>query len=461
MKLLSICIPTYEMNGLGSNFLRHSFEILKKQSFKDFEVIISDHSNDDQVKNLCDQYLNVLDIKYYRNPDERGNSSANLNNSIKNASGTLIKILFQDDFLFDNNSLQATVDNFDLEKDSWMVSACEHSKDGETFYRPFYPKYNHKIHLGKNTISSPSVLTIKNSSPLLFDENLIWLMDCDYYRRYYDTFGEPKILNKTTVANRVGKHQISNTLATSTVKIEEKKYIAKKFGTQPGSVNLVNVTLCAVSSVKIKETINALRKSMRGIKYAQVLFFTHEKINLDDLGIKVIDIEKLDYSGYSKFVAYELGQYIKTDFALIVQNDGYVLRPQKWNSDFLKYDYIGAPWLPNKHFTDEGVNVRVGNGGFSLRSKKLLNILNKLGIPFTDNNTGFDHEDGIICVYYRKKLQDAGIKFAPVEVAVKFSHESDCAESVYQPFGFHGSKLVLPRIFWPIKKLLRILKIRI
>ena len=43
-----------------------------------------------------------------------------------------------------------------------MVTASEHSQDGVNFYRPFYPNYNDQIHLGKNTISSPSVLTIKN-----------------------------------------------------------------------------------------------------------------------------------------------------------------------------------------------------------------------------------------------------------------------------------------------------------
>jgi glycosyltransferase involved in cell wall biosynthesis len=320
MRTISITIPTYEMHGLGAKFLEESFVILQKQTYKDFDVVISDHSQNDEIENLCKKYSELLDIKYIRNTEKRGNSSANLNNAIKQATGKLIKILFQDDFLFDEKSLEKIVKNFDLEKDSWLVSACEHSKDGKNFIRPFYPKYNHKIHLGKNTISSPSVLTIKNDSPLLFDENLLWLMDCEYYRKCYDAFGDPKILKTITVVNRVGKHQITKTLATIKIRKQEKKYMIKKFGKKGGPLSLPKVTLVAVSSVKIKETIDALSKSMRRIKYAEVLFLTHEEITLNEKGIKVVKIPKLDYLEYSKFILYEIRKYVNSEFVLMPPN---------------------------------------------------------------------------------------------------------------------------------------------
>lgn len=218
------------MNGLGRVFLKQSFDILMKQTFKDFDIVISDHSKTNQIKDLCDEYKGKLDINFFKNSEHIGSSSANINNAIKKAEGRLIKILFQDDFLYSNNSLEDITNNFNLEKDNWLVTACEHSNDGVSFYRPFYPKYNNKIHLGHNTISSPSVLTIKNEHPLLFDENLIWLMDCDYYKRCHDKFGEPKILNKINVVNRTGTHQASNTLANNTLRDNEYKYILKKYG---------------------------------------------------------------------------------------------------------------------------------------------------------------------------------------------------------------------------------------
>ena len=66
-----------------------------------------------------------------------------------------------------------------------------------------------------------------------------------------------------------------------------------------------------------------------------------------------------------------LKKYIDTDFCLIIQGDGFVIHPENWTDEFLKYDYIGAPWRNLAHYSF----IRVGNGGFSLRSKKLLKIL--------------------------------------------------------------------------------------
>jgi len=205
-------------------------------------------------------------------------------------------------------------------------------------------------------------------------------------------------------------------------------------------ISLPNVTIVSVACTRVNKTIEALKKSMAGIDFHESLLITHESLSLDDLGIRLINIEKLDYKEYNHFILYKLKDYIKTEFALVVQNDGYVLRPKKWDNAFLDYDYIGAPWPPDVHYTKEGVNVRVGNGGFSFRSKKLLGALGEMNLPFTDNGTGYYHEDGIICNYYRKKLEDYGIKFAPVEIAAKFSHEIDCKESSLKPFGFHRFK---------------------
>ena len=357
MKFLSICIPTYEMSGKGNVFLEHSFKILLNQTFKDFEVVISDHSKTDVIKNLCHKYENKLDIHYIRNLNNIGNSSTNTNNAIRNAKGKLIKILFQDDFLYDEKSLENIVKSFNLKKDHWLITACEHSKDGINFYKPFYPRYHNKIHLGKNTISSPSVLTIKNENPLLFDENLIWLMDCDYYKRCYEKFGKPKILKKINVVNRTGEHQISNTLVNKNLKNKEYDYILKKYN--ENRLQLKNVTLVAISSIKIKETIEALRQSMKEIDYFETILISHEKPKKLPNNIKFKKCELLNsLSEYSQFMIYNLAKYINSEFALVVQHDGYVIRPHKWNAEFLKYDYIGAPWPKDKFFTNKGLDRR-------------------------------------------------------------------------------------------------------
>lgn len=229
MKTISICIPTYEMKGWGHIFLKESFDVFLTQTFKDFEVVISDHSKNNLIEDLCKSYQDRLSIKYVRNAEQIGNYSFNLNNSIKNAGGKLIKILLQDDYLYGEGALEDIYKNFDLEKDFWLITPCVHTKNRIDVFRPFYPKWNDRIHLGKNTLGSPTVLTFKNESPLLFDEKLIWFNDCDYYKRCFERFGFPKITKRLGVVIGVGDHQITNTLATEKLRKREHEYMVAKY----------------------------------------------------------------------------------------------------------------------------------------------------------------------------------------------------------------------------------------
>lgn len=454
MSHISVAIPTYEMKGLGADYLRHSFSILARQTFRDFDVVVSDHSKDNMIKDLCDEFSDRLTIHYVRNEDGIGSSSANVNNAIRHATGTLIKILFQDDFLYDEKSLERIADAFDVKTDSWLVTACEHSTNGTDFYRPFYPKYNDRIHLGKNTISSPSVLTIKNEGHLMFDERLIWLMDCDYYKRCHQEFGAPKILNEICAVNRVGTHQVSNTLATEAIRAAEFRYVKDKFAARARpKIRLDNVTLVTVSSVHLPESMKALEYSMADIEFAKVLLITHEKPDGLHPGITFVPCERItSLDAYSRYMLFDLFKHIDTEYALIVQGDGYVVRPYQWDDAFLAHDYIGAPWPEGAHFTKDGTPVLVGNGGFSLRSKKMLRAFHDLDLPFSDGGSGYFNEDGVICNYFRKDLEAAGITFAPVDVAARFSLEDSSFSRSIKPFGFHRNKKFVPAFFY-LKKL--------
>ena len=224
MDLTSICIPTYEMHGKAGEMLTRSFDMFKKQTYKNFEVVISDNSENDVVKNLCDDpAYESLNIKYIRS--QRKGASINTNVAMKAASGKLIKILHMDDYLSDEHSLQDIVDNF---KGNWLVTGCGHDIGDGKIINIHFPTYNKKVYLGKNTIGAPSVLTVKNDNPLMFDEILIWLNDCDYYKRCYDKFGEPDILNKVNVVIGVGKHQTTNNINNGLKKME-KEYMKKKY----------------------------------------------------------------------------------------------------------------------------------------------------------------------------------------------------------------------------------------
>lgn len=208
---------------------------------------------------------------------------------------------------------------------------------------------------------------------------------------------------------------------------------------QSPKLNLPTVTLVAVSSVKLRATHRALVRSLRRANYAKVLLISHARPRLLNKKIKFVKVKQIDsLDAYSHFVLYKLHEYIDNDYVLIVQHDGYVLHPELWNPEFLDFDYLGAPWAKQTHTLSDGREITVGNGGFSLRSHKLLRIMNELGLPFTDNGTGFFNEDGVLCVYHREPLEAAGIVFAPENLAAQFSREPRGTCGQDRAFGFHG-----------------------
>lgn len=221
---LSIAIPCYEMGGHGIEMLTCAINSIKEQTFIDYEIVVSDHSIDNELYELCQSYN--LNIKYYRNPDKRGSSSANINNAIMHCTGDIIKILCQDDYLADSFSLEHTVSAFD-ESTQWLVSSYLVTRDRITIARHYLPRWNNKIYI-ENTIGTHSCLTIRNDPPILFDENLIFYMDCEYYYRLYQKYGLPKILSNPTVVQLLWPGQVSNTLITDNLDQAERNYVIRK-----------------------------------------------------------------------------------------------------------------------------------------------------------------------------------------------------------------------------------------
>jgi len=125
---------------------------------------------------------------------------------------------------------------------------------------------------------------------------------------------------------------------------------------------------------------------------------------------------------------YELHKHINTNHCLITQHDGWIVNPDKWDDAFLNYDYIGAPWPSGK----------VGNGGFSLRTKSFLEYFDKHNKPYVPNDDNLYLEDSIITTIYYNDLINDGIRFAPEHLANNFSREVYYKNSVQKPFGFHS-----------------------
>jgi hypothetical protein len=173
-------------------------------------------------------------------------------------------------------------------------------------------------------------------------------------------------------------------------------------------LNLENITLVSMTSVGIEPTIKALEYSCKDINFGSVKLISD--IKPDNLPNNII------------------------------HEDGFIVNADMWNPKFLEYDYIGAPWpLPNDDFSYRDIKnniVRVGNS-VSLRSKKLIDLPVKLNLEWKPFH-GYYNEDGFICVNNRHIYEEYGCKFANIDIAKYFSHETMIPEiEGIKPFAFH------------------------
>jgi len=151
------------------------------------------------------------------------------------------------------------------------------------------------------------------------------------------------------------------------------------------------------------------------------------------------------YDAYQRFMLFDLADHIDTDFALVVQQDGWASAAENWRDEFLDFDYVGAPghfaqviypdgmrryfrhfdWIHYLSQPDHVVNF-VMNGGFSLRSQKLMRAARNCGVPFPPampEDKDENLEDVWLCATARAALEERGVRFAPIEAARSFSIE--------------------------------------
>jgi hypothetical protein len=190
-------------------------------------------------------------------------------------------------------------------------------------------------------------------------------------------------------------------------------------------LHLPSVTLAIVDCLDLGRAIKAVEYSKRNIDFGDIKILTSIQ-NDHPNSVKIDCIRSKEE--YSFFCIKLLHKYIDTPHVLLIQYDGFVLNHEGWQDDFLKYDYVGPPW-----WFQDGHNV--GNGGFSLRSQKLLNALQDEGIK------QYHPEDAVIGRTYRTFLENKyGVKFAPEVLADRFGIEWSMKTGweLKGRFGFHG-----------------------
>ena len=184
-------------------------------------------------------------------------------------------------------------------------------------------------------------------------------------------------------------------------------------------LELPDVTLFSIYTIAHELHVKALQDCLSRVKFGSVKLFTDKVIGPEEKFVTEITAS----TNLSHFHNWEFPEHIQTSHVLAFQWDAWVTTPSMWTDEFLQYDYIGAPW-----WYQDGLNV--GNSGFCLRSKKLIDFL----ADHRDDFPIIHPEDETLCRHYRKFLPQ--FKWANDETAFRFSFER--VHPNHGSFGFHG-----------------------
>jgi hypothetical protein len=197
-------------------------------------------------------------------------------------------------------------------------------------------------------------------------------------------------------------------------------------------IELPTVDLVAMDGIGGRLS-KALAKTLSEVRFRRVLVWSPEWSGIGTLPSPSGETPALlhewrsDYEGWNRFMVRELWKFIPDGHCLFIHEDGYVLNGAAWTDEFLEYDYLGAPWWYGDRFN-------VGNGGFSLRSKKYLEASNVVGKDWPC----YAPEDHLLIRVHGAEMEAQGVRFGPENLAGRFSREGGWGGGYQGGFGFHG-----------------------
>ncbi|MGN7783274.1 glycosyltransferase family 2 protein [Niabella sp. 22666] len=233
MPFFSICIPAYKRIA----YLERLLQSIEIQTFKDYEIIITDDSPDDTVSVLCQQYFQLLPITYHKNQVALG-TPANWNKAISLAQGDWIKLMHDDDWFTGPSSLGQFADCAREHKENFIFSAFinKYENSGKEivsfpgYFRLNQLKKQPASILSKNIIGHPSTTLHRNDGKTLYDIRLKWLVDIEMYIRRA-RINKIKYIPETLVVLGMSDSQVTAQVKNDPkVEIPEHLYFLNKMG---------------------------------------------------------------------------------------------------------------------------------------------------------------------------------------------------------------------------------------
>ena len=231
---VSICIPSYN-NPSG---MRRLLDSIASQNYRDFEVIVSDNSDNNFTKEITDNYSRSLPLHYYHT--SKGNSTVNWNTSISYANGQYIKIMHHDDWFTTSDSLLLMVQMLDINPfcNLAFCGTRQVNLTDMSFYDRYisdndYQSINldwHNLFID-NVIGAPSSVIVRSNLHLPnYDSNLKWLVDMDYYMSILSISPKMVYSQKPLISIGLDQQQLTNTCTSNkSLIMNEYQYVYKKY----------------------------------------------------------------------------------------------------------------------------------------------------------------------------------------------------------------------------------------
>ena len=233
--LISICIPAYKR----INYLQKLLDSVSIQTYTDYEVIITDDSPDETVENFVENFHSIKNISYYKNIIVLG-TPENWNESVRKANGTWIKLMHDDDWFDNENSLQIFYEAT-LQKPgcSFFFSAYKNVYENSNVEKPVYLKPGGRLMLWlsplnlfkKQYIGNPSCTLIKRDINVFYDSHFKWVVDFEFYIRCLKKIKKFNYINKTVVKVGLNPEQVTGfSFRVPEIEIPENHLMLEKMG---------------------------------------------------------------------------------------------------------------------------------------------------------------------------------------------------------------------------------------
>ena len=231
---ISICIPSYQR----ISYLERLLDSIAIQSYKNFEVVITDDSPDNSIEELLRKNKSIANVRYFKNKTALG-TPENWNEAIRNANGAWIKLMHDDDWFANENSLQEFYEaTLKYPNCSFIFSAynnvADNKKPQPVFLNPIgkYLLQQNPLNIFKRQyVGNPSCTLIKKEVELLYDNQFKWVVDFEYYIRCLQKVKTFYYIDKALINVGINDTQVTQySFRNPEIEIRENQLMIEKMG---------------------------------------------------------------------------------------------------------------------------------------------------------------------------------------------------------------------------------------